>query len=205
VGVIKDFHNHSFLETIQPLTIRVDAGHLTNVVIDITSSDVKSTVEKLEVSWKNMLPGVPFVYFFADEAYNQQYITQQRFGNIFTSFAVIAILISCLGLLGLSAFNTAQRKKEIGIRKVLGASVTSIMTMLSVDFVKLILIALLLASPLAWWAMNSWLQTFAYRINIPVWIYFSSGSVAIIIALFTISFQSIKVALVNPVKSLRSE
>jgi putative ABC transport system permease protein len=205
VGVIKDFHNHSFLENIQPLTIRFDAGHLTNVVIDITSTDVKSTVEKLESSWKNMLPGVPFVYFFADEAYNQQYIAQQRFGNIFTSFAVIAILISCLGLLGLSAFNTAQRKKEIGIRKVLGASVASIMTMLSADFVKLILIALLLASPLSWWAMNSWLQTFAYRINIPLWVFFSSGLLAIAIALLTISFQSIKAALVNPVKSLRSE
>ncbi|MDB4902570.1 MAG: FtsX-like permease family protein [Mucilaginibacter sp.] len=205
VGVVKDFHNHSFLETVQPLTLRVDPGHLTNITIDITSADVSSTVNRLESSWKNIAAGVPFVYFFADDAYNQQYIAQERFGKLFICFAIVAIVISCLGLLGLSAYNTIQRKKEIGIRKVLGASVGSIMTMLSIDFVKLIIIALLVASPLSWWAMSKWLQGFAYRIDIPLWVFLFSGLAAVFIALLTISFQSAKAALVNPVKSLRND
>jgi putative ABC transport system permease protein len=148
---------------------------------------------------------LPFIYFFADEAYNKQYIAQERFGSLFICFAIIAIVISCLGLLGLSAFNTAQRKKEISIRKVLGASVGSITALLSKDFVKLIIISLLIASPVTWWIMNGWLQSFAYRINIPVWVFLLSGFAAILVALLTISFQSIKAAIANPVKSLRSD
>lgn len=202
VGVIKDFHNHSFLETIQPLTLRVDPVHLTNITIDITSPDVSSTVSKLESSWKKIAPGVPFVYFFADEAYNQQYIAQQRFGKLFICFAIVAIVISCLGLLGLSAYNIAQRKKEISVRKLLGASVISIILMLSKDFIKLIIIALVITSPASWWLMRGWLDNFAYRINIPGWIFISSGLAAVFIALFTISFQSVKAAIVNPVKNL---
>lgn len=203
VGVIKDFHNHSFLEKVQPLTLRVDPGHLTNITIDITSVNVSATVAKLESAWKNLVPGLPFIYFFADDAYNHQYIAQQRFGGLFICFAIIAIVISCLGLLGLSAFNTIQSKKEIGIRKVLGASATNITAMLSKDFVKLILIALLIASPISWWAMHTWLQGFAYRINIPVWVFLASGVSAISIALFTVSFQSIKAAMANPVNSIK--
>ncbi|MDR3695538.1 ABC transporter permease [Mucilaginibacter sp.] len=205
VGVIKDFHNHSFLETIQPLTLRVDPDHLTNITIDITSPDVSSTVSKLESSWKKMVPGVPFVYFFADEAYNQQYIAQQRFGKLFICFAIVAIVISCLGLLGLSAYNIAQRKKEISVRKLLGASVISITLMLSKDFIKLIIIALIITSPASWWLMRGWLDNFAYRIHIPAWIFISSGLAAIFIALFTISFQSVKAAIANPVKNLNSD
>jgi len=203
VGVIKDFHNHSFLEKVQPLTLRVNPGHLTNITIAITSANVRATVDKLESAWKNIAPSLPFVYFFADDAYNHQYIAQQRFGSLFICFAIIAVVISCLGLLGLSAFNTTQRKKEIGIRKVLGASATSITTMLSKDFVKLIVIALLIASPISWWAMHSWLQGFAYRINIPVWVFLLSGVSAISIALFTVSFQSVKAAMANPINSIK--
>ena len=203
VGVIKDFHNHSFLEKVQPLTLRLDPSHLTNITIDITSANVSATVAKLEVTWKNIASGLPFIYFFADDAYNHQYIAQQRFGSLFICFAIIAIVISCLGLLGLSAFNTVQRKKEIGIRKVLGASAGSITAMLSKDFVSLIVIALLLASPISWWAMHSWLQGFAYRIDIPVWVFLLSGASAILIALFTVSFQSIKAAMANPINSIK--
>jgi len=203
VGVIKDFHNHSFLEKVQPLTLRVDPGHLTNISIDITSANVSATVDKLESAWKNLEPSLPFIYFFADDAYNYQYIAQQRFGSLFICFAIIAIVISCLGLLGLCAFNTAQRKKEIGIRKVLGASASSITAMLSKDFVRLIIIALLIASPISWWAMHNWLQGFAYRINIPVWVFFVSGVSAILIALFTVSFQSVKAAMANPINSIK--
>lgn len=203
VGVIKDFHNHSFMEKVQPLTLRVDPGHLTNITIDITSVNVSATVAKLESAWKNLAPSLPFIYFFADDAYNHQYIAQQRFGSLFICFAIIAIVISCLGLLGLSVFNTAQRKREIGIRKVLGASAGSITAMLSKDFVQLIIIALLIASPMSWWAMHNWLQGFAYRINIPVWVFLFSGVSAILIALITVSFQSIKAAMANPINSIK--
>lgn len=205
VGVIRDFHNHSFLETVQPLTVRVDSSHLTNITIDITSADVRSTVAKLESTWRKILPDVPLVYFFADEAYNQQYIAQERFGKLFICFAIVAIVISCLGLLGLSAYNIAQRKKEISVRKILGASVINISLLLSKDFIKLILIALLITSPASWWLMHNWLQNFAYRINIPAWIFISSGLAAMFIALVTISFQSVKAAIANPVRNLKAE
>jgi putative ABC transport system permease protein len=203
VGVVKDFHNHSFLEKVQPLTLRVDPGHLTNITIDITFADVSGTVAKLESAWRNIAPSLPFVYFFADDAYNHQYIAQQRFGNLFICFAVVAIVISCLGLLGLSAFNTTQRKKEIGIRKVLGASAGSITAMLSKDFVRMIIIALLITTPISWWVMHNWLQRFAYRIDIPVWVFLASGVSTIFIALFTVSFQSIKAAMANPINSIK--
>jgi putative ABC transport system permease protein len=205
VGVIKDFHNHSFLETVQPLTVRVDSSHLTNITIDITSTDVRSTVHLLEATWKKILPDVPLVYFFADEAYNQQYMAQERFGKLFICFAVVAIVISCLGLLGLSAYNIAQRKKEISVRKVLGASVINITLLLSQDFIRLIVIALLIASPISWLLMHNWLNNFAYRINIPVWVFVSSGLAAMFIALVTISFQSVKAAIANPVRNLKAE
>jgi putative ABC transport system permease protein len=205
IGVVKDFHFHSFQEKVQPLTLRFAPDFFTFLTIDISSANTVSTVHKIETAWKNIAPGLPFIYFFADEAYNQQYIAQERFGNLFICFAMIAIVISCLGLVGLSSFNTSQKKKEIGIRKVLGASAGSIAVLLSKDFVKLIMIALLLASPISWWAMSSWLQSFAYRINIPLWVFFLSGFAAILIALLTVSFQSVKAALVNPVKSLRSD
>ncbi len=204
-GVIKDFHNHSFLERVQPMTFRLDYSHFTNLTFNIISTDVRQTVSRLEAAWKKILPGVPFVYFFADDAYNQQYIAQERFGKLFACFSIIAIVISCLGLLGLSAYNIGQRKKEIGVRKLLGARVSSITLMLSKDFMKLIAIALLITSPVSWYLMHRWLQGFAYRINLPVWVFLLSGLATIIIALFTISFQSIKAAIANPVKNLRSE
>ncbi len=205
IGVVKDFHFHSFQEKVKPLTLRIDPGYFTFLNIDISSSNVRSTVSQIEAAWKNIAPGLPFVYFFADEAYNRQYIAQQRFGRLFICFASIAILISCLGLLGLSAFSTAQRKKEIGIRKVLGASVNDITFMLSKDFIKLVIFALVVISPLSWWLMNAWLQDFAYRISISPWVFLFSGLAAILIALFTVGFQAIKAATVNPVKSIRND
>jgi putative ABC transport system permease protein len=162
-------------------------------------------VYQLEATWKKILPDVPLVYFFADEAYNRQYIAQERFGKLFICFAVVAIVISCLGLLGLSAYNIAQRKKEISVRKVLGASVMNITMLLSQDFIRLIVIALLIASPISWLLMHNWLNNFAYRINIPVWVFVSSGLAAMFIALVTISFQSVKAAIANPVRNLKAE
>ena len=145
------------------------------------------------------------IYFFSDDTYNMQYQSEARFGKLFTCFAVLAIIISCLGLFGLSAFNTIQRTKEIGIRKVLGASVADITGLLAKKFMLLVLIAFIIAAPLAWYFMHQWLQDFAYRINMSWWIFIAAGSGALFIALITVSFQSIKAALANPVKSLRTE
>jgi len=203
VGVVKDFHFHSSMELVQPMVIRPINGFFTCLTLDVNSSNIQQTISAVEKQWKQIAPGLPFVYFFEDEAYNNQYISQLRFGRLFVCFSVLAILISCLGLLGLSAFSTAQRKKEIGIRKILGASAASITVLLSRDLVRLIIVALLVASPLSWWVMHRWLQTFAYRINISLWVFVFSGSAALVIALLTISFQSVKAAIVNPVKSLR--
>jgi len=205
VGVVSNFHFHSSQELIQPLVIRASIGAFTCLTLDISSNHLQQTVSQLEKQWKQLAPGLPLVYFFQDEAFNKQYVAQQRFGSLFLCFSILAILISCLGLLGLSAFSTAQRRKEIGIRKVLGASSAGIAALLSKDFVRLVFMAILIASPLAWLAMRNWLQDFAYRIQISWWVFILSGAVALLIALLTVSLQSIKAALANPVKSLRSE
>ena len=205
VGVVKNFHVHSSQEVIKPLFIRPANGFFTCLTLDINTDHVQQTVNQVEKQWKQIAPGLPFVYFFADEAYNKQFVAQLRFGRLFICFSALAILISCLGLIGLSAFSAAQRKKEIGVRKVLGASVISITALLSKEFVKLVLLAFIIASPLAWWAMHNWLQDFAYRIQISWWLFMGSGAAALLITLFAVSFQSVKAALANPVKSLRSE
>jgi putative ABC transport system permease protein len=159
----------------------------------------------IESSWHNYMPKTPFDYVFLDAKFQQLYDNEQQQGNLFTVFSLIAIFIACLGLFGLSAFTISQRVKEIGIRKILGANVTGIVMELSKDFIKLVIIAIVIASPFAWWAMKSWLQGFAYRITIQWWVLALAGFAAILIAFVTISFQSVKAALENPVKSLRSE
>jgi putative ABC transport system permease protein len=140
-----------------------------------------------------------------DETFENMYRTEQKVGRIGLSFSVIAILIACLGLFGLATYMAEQRTKEIGVRKVLGASVRNIVAMMSKDFLKLVLIAIVIASPVGWWAMNSWLRDFAYRINVSWWMFAAAGLIAVLIALFTISFQAIKAAIANPVKSLKTE
>jgi putative ABC transport system permease protein len=155
--------------------------------------------------YKNIFPGNPWEYFFADEAYEQQYRAEQDLGKIFIAAALVAIFIACLGLFGLAAFAAQQRVKEIGVRKVLGASVTNITAMLSGDFVKLVLVAIIIATPLAWWGMHRWLQDFAYRTDVAWWIFVVAGLAAIFIALSTVSLQAIRAARQNPVKALRSE
>ena len=162
-------------------------------------------MKQIEAKWKQIAPGQPFSYQFMDDSFDEMYRAEQRIGTIALTFAALAILIACLGLFGLAAFMAEQRTKEIGVRKVLGASVTSIIGLLSKDFLKLVLIAICIASPLAWYAMNQWLKDFAYKIDIEWWMFALAGLLAIGIALLTVSFQSIKAALMNPVKSLRSE
>jgi putative ABC transport system permease protein len=171
----------------------------------INTSNLPGTIEHIRKSWTNAFRGNPFEYFFLDEYFDRQYSSEKKFERLFVIFAVLAIIIGCLGLFGLSAYTASQRIKEIGIRKVLGASVPDITKMLSTDFLKLIIIAIVIASPIAWWVMSKWLEDFAYRINISLWVFVIAGLVAIVIAFLTVSFQAIKAAIANPVKSLRTE
>src|SRR5678815_1988851 len=171
----------------------------------INTKNIPALISQVENKWKSKAPGQPFSYSFLDEDFNKMYNAEQRTGKLFITFAVFAIFIACLGLFGLVTYAAEQRTKEIGIRKVLGANISGIVTMLSKDFAKLVLIASLIAFPLAWWAMNKWLQSFAYRINISWWIFVVAAIAAIVIALITVSFQAIKAAVANPVKSLRTE
>ena len=174
------------------------------VSVKVKTADIKNLIPSITSVWKKFAPAQPIRYTFLDESFANMYADVQRMGSIFTSFAILAIIIACLGLFALSAFMAEQRNKEIGIRKVLGASVSGITTMLSKDFVKLVVIAIVIASPIAWWAMTKWLQDFVYRITIGWWMIAIAGLIAVVIALITVSFQAIKAAIANPVKSLKN-
>jgi len=166
---------------------------------------IPAAIAAIQDKWKLMLPTRPFTYFFLDEVFDKQYRAEDRFGRLFLNFAILAIFISCLGLMGLASYSTLQRTKEIGVRKVVGASVSNIVFLLSKDFLKLVVWAFLVAAPVSWFFVHGWLQGFAYRISAYWWIYAVAGLGAIFVALLTISFQSIRSALANPVKSLRSD
>ncbi|GAB4021884.1 ABC transporter permease [Spirosoma koreense] len=204
LGVLKNFHFESLRRNIGALALTL-SNNPGAATFRLSGTDVPSLVKQIETKWKQLAPGQPFTYQFMDDSFDEMYRTEQRVGTIALTFAALAILIACLGLFGLAAFMAEQRTKEIGVRKVLGASVTSIVGLLSKDFLKLVLIAIVIASPLAWYAMNQWLQDFAYKIDIEWWMFALAGLLAVGIALLTVSFQSIKAALTNPVKSLRSE
>ncbi|WP_221394002.1 ABC transporter permease [Dyadobacter sp. NIV53] len=204
-GVVKDFHITSIHETIWPLVINSLPKNNNLVHVRTTGQSAAKAVAAAEKLWKKLVPGYPFEYIFLDEAYNNLYKAEQQTGDLFNFFAGIAVIISCLGLLGLVSFTAEQRTKEIGIRKVLGASVLNITTLLSADFVKLVIIAILIALPVAWYAMDIWLNDFAYKVTIQWWTFVFAGLFAVVTALITVSFQSIKAALKDPVKSLRSE
>ena len=205
IGVMEDFNFESMKQEVTPLSLILSKYNSTIVSVKISGNDVKNAISYAASVWKGFSPNQPFRYTFLDESFTNMYSNVRRTGSIFTSFAVLAIIIACLGLFGLSAFMAEQRNKEIGIRKVLGASVSGITAMLSKDFVKLVIISIIIASPIAYWAMTKWLQDFAYRISISWWMVAVAGLSAILIALLTISFQSIKAALMNPVKTLRTE
>jgi putative ABC transport system permease protein len=204
IGIVKNFNYESLRENVGALSL-ILSKYQANISLRLKTDNIQQTLSKIESKWKTMAIGQPFNYQFMDEAFDNIYRGEQRIGKIFISFAVLAIFIACLGLFGLAAFSSEQRTKEIGIRKVLGASVGQIISLLSKDFLRLVLIAFVIATPLAWYCMNKWLQDFAYRIEISWWIFALSGMLALSIALFTISFQAIKAALANPVKSLRTE
>jgi putative ABC transport system permease protein len=203
-GVIKDFNFKSLKDPIAPLVIRSN-GFKTILYVRTTGAHAQQAIASVEKEYKKYADKMPFSYDFLDKSFESHYLAQQRTGSLFTTFAAIAIFISCLGLFGLATYTAQVKTKEIGIRKVLGASVAQVTQMLSKEFLKLVLIASLIAFPVASWAMNKWLQSFAYRIHVSWWIFVIAGLIAFTIALITVSFQAIKAAIANPVKSLRSE
>ncbi|MCY7360360.1 MAG: ABC transporter permease, partial [Rudanella sp.] len=205
VGVVDDFHQQSLREAYEPLILRLDPGVNGQFSIKLANGNPSHAIGVVKQAWAQFFPTDPFAYSFLNESYDKQYRADERFGQVFGFFTLLAVLVACLGLLGLATFTAQQRTKEIGVRKVLGASVSSIVALLSKDFLKLVLIAIVIASPIAWWAMNRWLQDFAYKIDIEWWVFALAGLLAVGIALLTVSFQSVKAALMNPVKSLRSE
>ncbi|HTR31634.1 MAG TPA: ABC transporter permease [Puia sp.] len=204
VGVVKDFNFSSMHDKIGPMVLTWSDSR-GSMAIRLSSGNVYSLVNQIEAKWKNFSPGLPFSYTFMDDDFNKLYHAEEQTGRVFITFAVFAILIASLGLFGLVTYAAEQRTKEIGIRKVLGARVTGIVGLLSRDFTRLVLIAALIAFPVAWWVMNRWLQSFAYRVGISWWIFVVAGAAAFFIALITVSFQTIRAAVANPVKSLRSE
>ena len=205
IGVLKDFHVRSLQQAIKPLTMRIEPDSWWQLSVHVAARDLPNTMAAIEKQWNALVPGRPFTYNFLDASFDKQYRGEERFGNLFFYFSILAIVVSCLGLLGLVAYSTVQRTKEIGIRKVMGASVLNVVTLLSKDLIKLVLIAVIIAVPVVWYAMYQWLQGFAYRTTVEWWVFALSGLLAVAVALFTISFQSIKAALVNPIQSLRSE
>jgi len=205
VGVVKDFHYMGLRKAIDPQMITLRPNTRNAYSVKLETSDLKSTIVALKALWNQYFPNDPFNYSFLDEQFNAQYRSDQQFGEMFTLFAFLAILIACFGLVGLSAYNILQRTKEVGIRKVLGASVRNVVFILSKDFLVLVAIAFVIAAPVAWLIMHQWLQAYAFRINISWWVLAIAGLAAFAIAFGTLSVQALKAAGANPVKSLRSE
>lgn len=206
-GVMKDFNYNSLHQDVRPfmLVYDKDPNDLSCMVVSASTKDYKTLLSQISAIWKKDLPAVPFTYSFLDSEVQKQYETEIVLSQIINSFTLVAIVISCLGLFGLAAFSAEQRSKEIGIRKVLGSSVTGIVQLLSKDFLILVIISFVIATPIAWYGMSKWLQAFAYRIPLSWWMFALSGLLALLIALFTVSSQAIKAALMNPVKSLKAE
>ena len=205
IGIVKDFHYMGLRKAIDPQMITLRPNTRNAYSVKLETSDLKSTIVALKALWNQYFPNDPFNYSFLDEQFNAQYRSDQQFGEMFTLFAFLAILIACFGLVGLSAYNILQRTKEVGIRKVLGASVRNVVFILSKDFLVLVAIAFVIAAPVAWLIMHQWLQAYAFRINISWWVLAIAGLAAFAIAFGTLSVQALKAAGANPVKSLRSE
>jgi len=204
IGVVKNFHFESLKKNIGALSLSI--GNFSSAMaVKINVGNFSNTISNIENIWKTMAPGQPFNYYFMDDAFNTTYKAEQRLGRIFTVFTILSILIACLGLFGLAAFNAEKRYKEIGIRKVLGASVSQITYKLSIDFLKLVGIAILISVPLAWLAMNKWLEDFSYRTEISWGVFLIATLMALLVAILTVSSQSIKAALANPINSIKTE
>ncbi|MDN3596002.1 ABC transporter permease [Zunongwangia endophytica] len=210
VGVLKDFNLESLHTPIQPFALFAQASQSYDtrtsfISLKISGENTEIVISEVQNLWETYSESTPFEYSFLDEDLAYAYQEDQRLASLFTVFTILAIFVACLGLFGLIAFTAQQRTKEIGVRKVLGASIGSIVKLLAINFLKLVVLALILSVPVAWFAMDNWLQDFAYRIDIPIWAFFAAGALSLAIALLTVSFQAIKAAAVNPIKSLRTE
>jgi putative ABC transport system permease protein len=204
MGVVKDYHHLSFRTAIEPI-IYLPSVSYGNFTVKLKAENMQSKIATIEKLYRELFPGNPFDYFFADEAYDKQYEQEKALAGLFIVASIVAVLIACLGLFGLAAYAAQQRVKEIGVRKVLGASVPDIAKLLSIDFVRLILVAIVIASPIAWWVMHNWLEGFPYRTMISWWVFVAAGLSAILIAIGTVGVLAVKAANSNPVQSLRSE
>jgi putative ABC transport system permease protein len=204
IGVVKNYHHTGVQRAIDPM-IFYPQNSSAYYTVRLTPDNMQNKISSLEKLYKANFPGNPYEYFFVDESFNKQYLTEQQYSKIFTTSSVWAIVIACLGLFGLATFTTESRTKEVGIRKVLGAGVLGITALLSKDFLKLVIISILIASPIAYYLMNKWLENFEYKVDISWWIFAASGFGAIMIALLTVGYQAVRAALVNPVKSLKTE
>lgn len=205
VGIISNYHHEALQKKIPPIIMRLMPGARTYYSVKVETDNVRSVLGKMQDVWNKYFPDDSFNYYFLDELFNRQYKANEQFGKVFNIFSILSVFISCIGLLGLSAFNVAQRAKEMSIRKVLGASVSNLLFLLSKDFVVLVAISFLLGVPVAWWIVNKWLQNFAYRIDVKLWVFVYSGAIMLAIALLTIWGQAFKSVKANPVKSLRTE
>lgn len=204
IGVVQNFHFESMRNTINAMSLSL-GDNAKKMIIKLKAGDFAESIYQIEDIWREMAPGQPFSYYFMDDSFNDTYKAEQRLGSIFIVFTMLSIFIACLGLFGLSAFNAEKRVKEIGIRKVLGASIKQITFRLTKDFLRLVGIAIVIAFPISWYAMSKWLQDFSYRIEISGWVFLIAASLAIMLSILTVSYQSIKAAMAAPVRSLRNE
>jgi len=205
IGVVKDFHYNSMRVAIDPMVLTLSRDELNYLSVRIRAGDISQILQFLEQSWKEFAPRYPFEYFFIDKEFESYYRFEQRLGVLFRYSSVLAIVISCLGVFGLVSFSAEKRRKEIGIRKTLGASIPAIVALLSKEYLKLVIIANILGLPVAYFFMNRWLQQFPYRI-IPSWVTFLTACImTLVIALLTVSYQTVKAAVANPVKALKNE
>lgn len=204
IGIVEDFHYESLREDIRPLGLALGT-EASVLAVKLKAGDMSENIQAITTVWDKFAPHQPIRYSFLDERYAAMYSDVQRTGKIFTSFSILAIVVACLGLFALSAFMVEQRSKEISVRLVLGASVNSVFQLLTWDFLRLVLTSIVIAAPISWYMMSRWLEDYAYRTTIGWDVFVVSGIISVLIALFTISFQSIKAAVMNPVKGLRSE
>ncbi|WP_026463564.1 ABC transporter permease [Adhaeribacter aquaticus] len=205
IGVVKDFHYKSLFEKVQPTILQIYPSAYWKVAVKITGQSIGNSVSGVAEVWNKFSPEYPLEYNFLDQNFDQMYRAEDKLKSLLWTFTIVAIFVACLGLFGLAAYAAERRKKEVGIRKILGADIAAIVALLSKDFLKLVLISTVIAFPLAWYAMQQWLQDFAYRIPMPVWSFMAAGLVAVVVAFLTVGYQAVKAAVVNPVNSLRSE
>jgi putative ABC transport system permease protein len=205
IGVVKDFHYKSLYDKVVATVLQIYPPAYWKVAVKFSTANVDKTIREVQTVWSRFAPEYPIEYIFLDDNFEKMYKAEDKLRSLLWVFTGIAIFVACLGLLGLAAYAAERRRKEVGIRKVLGATVQGIVVLLTKDFIKLVLLSLLIASPIAWYFMNEWLQDFAYRIAISWWMFVAGGAIALAIALLTVSFQSVKAALANPTKNLRTE